>query len=212
MFRSMSARGDDDVLPREHRAGDDMRRIHWRATARSGDLMVRREEQAWHSSMVVVLDNREQAHFGAGIDSSFEWAVSAAASVTLYYLQQGWRVTAVTVDGHLLVEASGAATTDLDDALQAFSEVRPIAHHVSPHLGTVAEGASALIAVMGALTDEAAIALPRPSTGFAGCLLLEHGPASVLEAHGWQTASWNRDTSVAEAWSVIAPTGSRARR
>lgn len=212
MFRSMSARGDDDVLPREHRAGDDMRRIHWRATARSGDLMVRREEQAWHSSMVVILDNREQAHVGSGIDSSFEWAVSAAASVTLHYLEQGWRVTALTADGHLLVEASGASMTDLDDALQAFSEVRATARELSPTLGAAAEGASALIAVLGALTEQAAIALQRPSTGFAGCLMLEHGPASVLEAHGWRTAPWNRDTSVAAAWSVMAPTGSRAMR
>lgn len=39
--------GQDDILVREYRSGDDVRRIHWRSTARRGEIMVRREEQAW---------------------------------------------------------------------------------------------------------------------------------------------------------------------
>ncbi|MCW5950814.1 MAG: DUF58 domain-containing protein [Propionibacteriaceae bacterium] len=50
--------GTDDVLVREYLPGDDVRRIHWRSTARTGALMVRREEQAWDPSAVVLLDNR----------------------------------------------------------------------------------------------------------------------------------------------------------
>ncbi|MDH6227397.1 uncharacterized protein (DUF58 family) [Streptomyces sp. MJP52] len=39
--RSMAVAGEDDVLPRGYRYGDDLRRVHWRSTARYGELMVR---------------------------------------------------------------------------------------------------------------------------------------------------------------------------
>ncbi len=58
--------GQDDVLVREYRQGDDVRRIHWRSTARWGDLMVRREEQAWDPSASIMLDSRAAAHAGRG--------------------------------------------------------------------------------------------------------------------------------------------------
>ena len=54
----------DDVLVREYRQGDDVRRIHWRSTARAGELMVRREERAWDPSATVLVDNRARCYSG----------------------------------------------------------------------------------------------------------------------------------------------------
>ncbi len=51
---------------REYRLGDDLRRVHWASTARTGDLMVRREEQPWQSRATVLLDTRRMAHAGIG--------------------------------------------------------------------------------------------------------------------------------------------------
>ncbi|MDQ1705009.1 MAG: hypothetical protein QOF18_1375, partial [Frankiaceae bacterium] len=45
--RSVATSGEDDAATREYRRGDDLRRVHWRSTARTGELMVRREEQPW---------------------------------------------------------------------------------------------------------------------------------------------------------------------
>ena len=78
--RSMASAGEDDAATREYRQGDDLRKVHWRSTAHRGEMMVRREERPWQSRAAVLLDTRARAHRGVGVDSSFEWAVSAAAS------------------------------------------------------------------------------------------------------------------------------------
>jgi len=94
--RSVAVHGEDDAATREYRHGDDLRRVHWRSTARVGELMVRREEQPWESRATVVLDTRSAAHRGEGPGSSFEWAVSGAASIALHLRQAGWRLRLVT--------------------------------------------------------------------------------------------------------------------
>jgi uncharacterized protein (DUF58 family) len=87
--RLTSTAGEDDVIPRAYRDGDELRRVHWRSTARYGELMVRREEQRWRNRATVLLDTRASAHMGSGAASSFELAVSAAASVGVHISQEG---------------------------------------------------------------------------------------------------------------------------
>src|SRR3954454_1331216 len=79
--RSVASAGEDDAATREYHQGDDLRRVHWRSTARLGQLMVRREEQPWQSRAALLLDCRGSAHHGDGPLSSIEWAISAAASI-----------------------------------------------------------------------------------------------------------------------------------
>ena len=212
MLRSVAARGDDDLLPREHRAGDDMRRIHWRATARQGELMVRREEQAWHSSITVVLDDRDRAHHGTESASTFEWAVSAAASVAVHYLRHGWRLTVLTCTGQVLVDGRTSTDNDLDLALQAFADARLSEAPMAATLGLDTDAATAVVAVLGRMTDDAARTLARPVAGWAGCLLLEPGPADYLRAQGWRVSEWSRSTPIDTAWSHIAPLAAGASR
>ncbi len=202
--RSLSVRGDEDVLPREHRSGDDIRRIHWRATARTGELMVRREEQSWRSSLVIVLDTRASAHIGSGPSSSFEWAVSAAASIGLAYLRLGWRITVIGLHGRTIAEATPGWTDAIEEALlEPLSDVRADLEPVSPAVGLDVEGSSAVIAVVGHLTDDVERALARPRAGFAGCLALEPTPAAQLRALGWHVALWSRATPIELAWASL---------
>ncbi|GGZ66622.1 DUF58 domain-containing protein [Streptomyces subrutilus] len=106
--RSLALAGEDDVIPRGYRRGDDLRRVHWRSTARYGELMVRREEQPQRSRATVLLDTRRLAYEGAGPDSAFEWAVSGAASALVHLLEQGFSVRLLTDTGDAVPGEGGS--------------------------------------------------------------------------------------------------------
>ncbi|WP_328478986.1 DUF58 domain-containing protein [Actinoplanes sp. NBC_00393] len=110
--RSVAVHGEDDAATREYRRGDDLRRVHWRSTARTGELMVRREEQPWESRATVVLDTRLNAHRGEGPTASFEWAVSATASIAVHLRQAGYKLRLVTGTG-VDIDASEAGNEGL---------------------------------------------------------------------------------------------------
>ncbi|WP_298989460.1 DUF58 domain-containing protein [uncultured Pseudokineococcus sp.] len=87
--------GEDDVVPREYRPGDDRRRVHWRTSARRGELMVRRDERPRRAGASVLLDRRAGAVTGAddarGV-AAFERAVAAAASAAERLARDGLAV------------------------------------------------------------------------------------------------------------------------
>jgi uncharacterized protein (DUF58 family) len=105
---ALSSSGDDDVIPREYRPGDDLRRIHWRASAHGDELLVRREEQPWtrHATIsVAVIDDGI-----GGAQSPLEVGLSMAASVAVHLLTRGWSVRLDTLDGRCLIaQATGSA-------------------------------------------------------------------------------------------------------
>jgi hypothetical protein len=108
--RAIAVSGDDDVIPRNYHVGDELRRVNWRATAKTGDLMVRREEQPWHTSATIILDRRSVSHLGSGQDSTFEICVSLAASVAVHLQSHGLRVRVIDFSGTTL--ASGESEYD----------------------------------------------------------------------------------------------------
>lgn len=73
---------DDGTLTfhslREYVLGDDLRRVHWRSTARSGRLMVRRMIDVSLPTTTVVLDTSRDSYRDP---EAFETAVDVAASV-----------------------------------------------------------------------------------------------------------------------------------
>jgi uncharacterized protein (DUF58 family) len=97
---------DDDVMTREYRHGDPMRRVHWAATARHGALMVRQEESVTTPEATLILDHRSGA-FAGGLGTSmpglpghdghapatsdtFEWSVVAAMSVSAHLAERNY--------------------------------------------------------------------------------------------------------------------------
>ncbi len=101
------AGGQDDPITREYRRGDPMRRVHWRATARQGELMVRQEEQHGLPSVRVILpvgrshwrDWHPALGSGVPVSDGFEWAVSLTASIAVEFGLAGSQTRVVSLDG-----------------------------------------------------------------------------------------------------------------
>lgn len=87
---------------REYVRGDDLRRIVWRASARTGKLMVREAEQGITDHVSVILDTDRGSHSWEGDHSdSFETGVRAAASLAVRHLREGYEVRSESNQGTL---------------------------------------------------------------------------------------------------------------
>jgi uncharacterized protein (DUF58 family) len=135
--------GDPDIGVRQYRSGDDIRTIHWRASARHDDLMVRLEEPVSHGGATLVLDHRAIAHRGIGAASSLETAVVLAASISLHLLDSDHQVKLVSHRGSVIAEGHDIS----DDVLAGLAVLEP---DPTPTLKPFALGRAGLvIAVLG---------------------------------------------------------------
>ncbi|HVH22933.1 MAG TPA: DUF58 domain-containing protein [Pseudonocardia sp.] len=202
--------GADDTLIREYRPRDEMRRIHWPSTARTGTLMVRREEHAWEPSALILLDNRSGAHTGHGSRSSFEWAVSAAASIVVHLLDAGYDIDLADADGQTLTAEGDSARDALLDQLTdiELTLTYDLTGSIAP--GSAAKG-QLLVAVLGRLTRADALALTAARHDGRLCRAIvlhpadpgSDDPADVLVASGWQVVRNARSMTVADAWAGL---------
>lgn len=95
----------DELIAREYRYGDPLRRVNWAATARRGELMVREEEQRGDPEARILLDTtlsgrargsalrreHDDARFG------YELGIEIAASIGVHLLERGFRVRCTQV-------------------------------------------------------------------------------------------------------------------
>jgi uncharacterized protein (DUF58 family) len=73
---------------REYAPGDAFNRIHWKSTARTGELMVKTFELDPASDIWVILDMERRVHAGSGDESTEEYAVRVGGSIARHYLVQ----------------------------------------------------------------------------------------------------------------------------
>ena len=193
----------EDTTVREYRRGDDLRRVHWRSTARAGELMVRGEEQPWQAHATVLLDHRSSAHRGIGEGSSFEVAVSAAASVCVHLVARGFTVRLVT--------ASAALTPPLTmpgPLLEALADLETSdLPTVDPH--ALADQSALTIAILGGAASLPDEALRRARVGSGSTLAL------VIDSDRWSAADvpaahHHPTPSTAEAVHRLRASGWRA--
>ena len=85
---------------RSFRQGDDPRSIHWKRSARTGDLIYMEREAEAGRRLAIYFDNA----FGdvsSGRDEAFESMVSEVASLAVQYIDQGFEVALTTRDEHI---------------------------------------------------------------------------------------------------------------
>ncbi|MEO8748601.1 MAG: DUF58 domain-containing protein [Rhodanobacter sp.] len=85
-------RGMDYAESRVYQAGDDVRRLDWRLTARSGKLHTKLFQEDRESSTVIVLDTHASMHFGTRVRFKSVQAAHVAAAVAWRATQAGERV------------------------------------------------------------------------------------------------------------------------
>jgi uncharacterized protein (DUF58 family) len=224
--RTLASAGDEDVATRPYRHGDDLRRVHWRSTARTGELMVRREEQPFQSSVTVVLDSRAAAHRGEGVFTSLEFAVSATASIAVHLLARGDRLRAISDTGASLT--TGPPELCREVLLESLAVITPSRSAAlrGALAGLGPRGEGLLVAVCGNLDDDDVAALARArGSGPGVALLLDVASwsdrragagadretarqvvraAELLRIAGWRVAIAARGARLDELWRSLA--------
>jgi uncharacterized protein (DUF58 family) len=237
LTRNAAASGEDDVATREYRYGDDLRRVHWRSTARRGELMVRRDEQPRQMRATILLDTRARGHRGDGPGSSFEWAVCAAASVAVHLAGQRYGVRLLTDDttaGWTTASTTEGAGAVLDDlAVVRLAGPGALADAVTTLTRTGGDGM--VVAVLGDAGQGEVEALATLGRHGARCIAIllrtpewsagtpererdklaqkrEHN-AETLRAAGWAVAEGGAGDTVPDVWTRVtdAQPGGRPR-
>ncbi len=208
--------GEDDLVARTYLPGDALKRMHWKATAHRGELMVRQEEQQDDPRIGVVVDP-DAASFGTAQERDgwtyspeLEWAVSAAASMVDHLVRAGFAVTLRSpldvVDRQLdHVEAVEEALVDL-----AVLEPLPGADPADAD-----PGERTVVAVLGRPDVARAQAWTEALAGATSVLALvaagTRGPAlEVLERAGWRHVPYTAHDDVSEVWSRLGVSRTRA--
>jgi uncharacterized protein (DUF58 family) len=217
--RAFAGGSAEDVTVREYRRGDDLRRVHWRSSARVGELMVRREEQPWQTRATVFLDNRAGAHRGEGLGSSLETAVVVAASVAVHLSSRGYTVRLVTAAGE-----DPATSWQHDDAevtsgrlLEALAMVEPLSATTLDAGWLREHGTGALtVAVLGGVSGPdlavlrrvqhhagASLAVGLDVDAWGASRLPTGGASGWLLQQGWRAVALAPDDRIDRAWQEL---------
>jgi hypothetical protein len=222
LIQHMATGNDDDLMTREYRTGDALRRVHWRASARHGELMVRQEEQRSYPEARLILDTRTDGY--GGIISTFEfndsgftwfeWAITMIASVGVHLHRSGFLVQVLETGARQVAplgDANQGSGQDLEFLL-SLAGVR--LQEPSPVIGDGnderAQGALgpvfAVVADPSTETLRWITAQRRPyETGVA--FVIDTGNSAVLEvleAAGWICVPVSDRADPARAWARVA--------
>lgn len=162
---------------RAYQPGDDLRRIVWRAYARTGELLVRESEQGITDKLVLVIDQDRRNHSAGIVSDSFEALCRAAASLGSHHLHEGYSVTLEGTRERLTRPLRGASArmTLLDALARAEPMKGSLAETFDRVLLTIPSDSH--VVVVTPLLDKAAASRLR--------LLVDRGMSVVVVALMW---------------------------
>lgn len=208
----------DDLMTREYRRGDALRRVHWRASARHGELMVRQEEQRAYPEATIIVDTRDDGYrdfLGAGRardtsapqSDAFEWAVSMLASLGVHLHRSGFVVH--------VAESAKAQVTELadeesrlgreQDFLLSLAAVQLVKESGAPERPQAEGPVFALVAEPSTETLKWLIGMRKPfELGVVFVIGASRTVAGELDLAGWRVIPVDTYTDLTTAWLVLA--------
>ena len=200
--------------------------------------MVRQEEQPFQSRATLLLDTRERAHRGEGPASSFERAVSAAASIGVALGRAGYAVSLVRHDDapvlppgvpmseglllDVLADVDTAPGRDLDRAVERLR--RGVDGVLVAVLGQLDRAAAERLSrlrlhspgCVAVLLDLATWSLPAGASRAAGASAAHatsdlDDATAVLLAAGWRVLRVGATTPLAAVWPSAGGRGASGR-
>ncbi|RSM89691.1 DUF58 domain-containing protein [Kibdelosporangium aridum] len=172
-----SPRGSLDIREvREYVPGDEVRHLHWKATARTGQLMIRDYADPQQPQFTVLLDNRP----AIPVEPEFEEAVEVAASLVVAAAKVDNRCQLVTSGGLDIITTPGAsAVARLLDELCVLERAENTDLPLVPKALAQSWGGQ-LVVISSAVTatDQAALAMLR--SRYADLVVINLGRKAVV--------------------------------
>jgi uncharacterized protein (DUF58 family) len=169
---------------REYVPGDDLRHVHWRSSARAGELLVRQYHDTRRNHATVVLDPSPEAYRS---DDEYELGVSLAASLIMCAAREEYDVSLLS-GREQITSVPASAVLDATCRVQREPSAEPLTGEILQAI-ILAPDTSLLFVVTGAGTvdlDEVAGALVRVPAE-TRCVVLRAAPGeapSVVRQHG----------------------------
>src|SRR4029453_751319 len=109
---------------REYEQGESLRKVHWKSTAKRGELMVKELEDAPRDEVAVLLDGEASAVVG----ESFDVQVRAAGSLLLAQARRGRRAVLFVNSAHKTVQRVHSYETDWPQAYDLLAAAEADGH------------------------------------------------------------------------------------
>ena len=108
---------------REYHREDGLRKIHWKSTAKHNQLIVRHFEQSGVHAITIVIDLKKENNIGFGKDTTLEYAVKIAASLSKYFLNKDSIVQILTYADKPIISSFGRGTSHFYNILSLLAKV-----------------------------------------------------------------------------------------